>query len=78
MILTNQQSRAMARLRQGPCLAFDIGDAAGVLPRHDGDREAIGRRGARIAAKLVAAGLARSSTKAGLTVYGLTRKGCAL
>ena len=75
MIITNQMRRALDRLRQGPCLAYDIGVAALGPEALNGNREAIGRRGHRIAAKLKAAGLAKSGGKLGLTAYGITGRG---
>ena len=84
MILTNKQRRALDRMRLGPCLAFDIGIAAGfrtkaeraaVDTRDPAEVERLCKLGARIADKLIAAGLARCATRQRMTIYGLTLAG---
>lgn len=82
MIVTNHMRRAIARLKRGPCLAYDIGAAAlagqWAADTIQKDREAVGRRGARIASRMKAGGLLRSIERRGLTIYGLTQAGDAV
>lgn len=84
MTITNKQARALARMRLGPCLAFDLGLAAAfktkaqraaVNTRDAAEVERLCKLGARIGDKLIAAGLARCETVRRMTVYGLTLAG---